>query len=155
MPTTYLGAPIYLPGGFGPLQTPTVIGARTVPEALWWDGTTKQWQMDGDQWSSVHPVDQAMMLGCCFRLGSIPSAPDIGNTVFEINSLGSPNIRDDVEARIRIANPVARMITEGKAVIDSVDTEVQAGGRLLVQVAYFNLVTDPRKLSRKTLPVTI
>lgn len=152
MPTTYY-SPIECPGGFTPFTDPTAIGTRVIPAALWWDGLTKQWQLDGDQWASVHPVDQGMMIGCCFRRGSVPSAPDVGHTVFEIGNLGAANLKDDVDSRMRSANPVARLIAAGQAEIDRVDVAVEPHGRLLVQVAYFNLVTDPGRKQPRNLKV--
>ncbi len=150
--TVYL-SPSETPAGFGPFQQPTPIGSRIVPTALQWDGATRQWVLSGDQFASVHPVDQAMMIGCCFRRGSVPSAPDVGNTVFEIRSLGSSNVRDDAESRIRSANPVARLLAEGKVAIKSVDAEVSQWGRLLVAVTYHNLVTDVRR--RNPIKLTV
>ncbi len=127
------------PAGHDPIVTAEAV-ARAAPPALRYEGTTQDWALDSlGRFRKVHPVDQGMALGMMVRQGSLKSSPDTGNRLFSIGYLQAKNLRTRVEALVRTANPIARLVADGSATLKAIEIST-AGGRLIVACLYSNNV---------------
>lgn len=116
------------------------------PAAMRYEGKTRDWAQNAKgEFRSVHPNDQAMALSVLVRQGSIKSSIATGNTLFEITHLGDPDLKSDVENRIRISNPAKRLLAEGRVQIKRIDIDT-SGNRLAVAVYYLNLEVSAKDL---------
>ena len=113
--------------------------------AIRYEGRTRGWVLDaGGQYVKLHPVEQAVALAMCTRKGSLKSAPKVGNTLFEIEYLGSPDIGADVEDRVRNAFPLSDLVRAGDVEIVKIDHDETNG--LIVTLYFKNLrATNPSK----------
>jgi hypothetical protein len=137
------------PAGSGPAGAlPVVDSAPRAPlavGAIRYEGRTRGWiQADDGQYVKVHPIEQAVALSMCTAKGSLKSAPQVGNTLFEIEYLGSPDQEADVEDRVRNAFPLSALVTAGDVEIVRIEQDESNG---LSVILYFkNLrATDPSK----------
>jgi hypothetical protein len=136
--------PLVTYAGFGGASVLTEYGALGARRALAYDATSRDWQVDDDgAWVAVHPVQQMIEIGCLFAKGEFSGAPECGHTLLECTATGS-RLHDDVESRIRTAEPIATVLASGEAVIDSVDAERDSVGALRVAVHYRNLAAGTR-----------
>ncbi|HEY3254603.1 MAG TPA: hypothetical protein VGJ91_11665 [Polyangiaceae bacterium] len=139
----------YFPAGSGPAgASPVVSSPRRAPVAkgaLRYEGKTRGWVQDGSgQYVKLHPVEQAVALSMCTRKGSLKSAPNVGNTLFEVEYLDTPDIVADIEDRVRNAFPLSQLVAAGDVEIVKIDHDVSNG--LLVTLYFKNLrATDPSK----------
>ncbi len=132
------------PAGFDPVQI-SPPKAAVAKGALRYEGRTRAWVRAGDgQYVKLHPVEQAVALSMCTRKGSLKSAPKVGNTLFEIEYLGSPDLGSDVEDRVLNAFPLSALIKNGDVRIVRIDHDESNG--LAVALYFKNLrSTDPSK----------
>lgn len=117
------------------------------PGGLYYDGETKDFKRDSyGQLRSIHYVDEGMAMSLCVEKGSIKSASDTGNALRTIKYLGTPTLADEVKAMVLSAQPLARLVSEGKALVTAIDVQT-SGSTMCVSVYYVNLLTaDPRNL---------
>ena len=127
------------PAGADPvtLATPRAVKLRVTAR---WDGFAKAFIQDSDgRLTEGHWVDLGMAIGLLFKQGSIASAKEVGSTLHLIDDLTSPNLARAIEDRVRKANPVARLLSDGHAVIESISHELRQHGGIIVAVNYRNL----------------
>jgi len=83
----------------------------------------------------------------CTRKGSLLSAPNVGNTLFDIEYLGNPDLGSDVEDRVRNAFPLSRLLANGDVEIIRIAHDESNG--LAVALYFKNLrAQDPSKQLR-------
>ncbi len=132
------------PAGANPIVTSPPL-ARVAKGAMRYEGRTRGWVQSADgQYVKLHPVEQAVALSMCTRKGSLKSAPKVGNTLFEIEYLGAPDLGADVEDRVRNAFPLSQLLAAGDVEIIKIAHDETNG---LIVVLYFkNLrAQDPTK----------
>lgn len=137
------------PAGTGPAGAVPI--AKSPPKsvvangAIRYEGSTRGWvRAEDGQYVKLHPIEQAVALAMCTRKGSLKSAPQVGNTLSQIEYLGAPDIGADVEDRVRNANPLAALVAAGDIEITKIDHDETNG--LTVVVYFKNLrATDPSK----------
>jgi len=130
------------PAGSDPVITsdpraPIRTGARR------YEGATRDWvRSDDGQFVLLDPIEQAVALSMCVRRGQLKSAPKVGNTLFEITYLGSPDLDADVQARVRDAFPLSDLVKAGDVEIVRIDSDDTGAG--VAAVLYFkNLRRNP------------
>lgn len=99
-----------------------------------------------DQYGSVrgvHPVDQGMAMALLVRRGECKSDPTAGNTLHEVADLSGDDLESQIRSHVESAQPLARLVSEGKSRIERIDHQV-AKGKLAVYVYYKNLDTGER-----------
>ncbi len=137
------------PGGSGPAGSDPVFTSDApgaiVAGAIRYEGKTRGWEQDDNgQYVKVHPIEQAVALSMCTRLGSLKSAPRVGNTLFEIEYLGSPDLGADIEDRVRNAFPLSQLVANGDVEIVKIDHDETDA--LAVALYFKNLrASDPKK----------
>lgn len=87
----------------------------------------------------THPVDQGMALSLLVRQGSIGSAPNVGNTLHEVE-IGVQSTAADVRDRVMNAYPLSRYVEQQDVNIIEIAHEELSSG-LKVAVSYRNLRT--------------
>lgn len=131
------------PPAFEAPAKPSPAPARaTVPaRRLETDGRTLDYALDSKgRWQGGHPVDQGVTLSLMVRLGSIGSAPNVGNDLHE-TEIGVPSTANDVRDRVLRSYPLSRYIEEQAIeILDIRHEEIEFGG-LKVSVTYRNLRT--------------
>jgi hypothetical protein len=60
----------------------------------------------------VHPADQAVVLACCFRKGSLAPTPDVGFTYHE-SDVDDEQLDADLLERTRAAVPLSQYLLQG------------------------------------------
>ncbi len=111
-----------------------------------YEGSVKDWQLDEDNnFIGVTPNEQAVVLSMCIRQGSVKSSPETGNTLYQIEYLGSPNLGADITNRVMQSNPIARLVAEGSVSINKIDYQASRLG-LKVAVYFSDLDVDPNKV---------
>lgn len=119
-------------------------GRRPYAAVPYYDGHTLDTVRD--QYGStrgVHPTDQGMAMALLVRRGQCKADPTAGNTLHEIDDLASNDLDAQIRAHIDAAQPLSRLVSEGKASIERVD-HVAARNKLAVIVYYKNLDTGER-----------
>lgn len=121
--------------GFDP-PTITVPVVSVPPIALRYEGELRDWALaDTGQYRSVTSTEQGMILSICVTQGQIKSNVTLGNTLSDIQYLGSPNLQADCEDRVRNSNPAKALVAAGKAKIVRVIVQT-AKGRLQVEMQF-------------------
>lgn len=137
------------PAGSGPAGAAPVVSsaprAALNQGAIRYEGRTRAWVADASgQYVKLHPVEQAVALSICTRRGGLKSAPRVGNTLFEIEDLGDPDLGKDIEDRVRKAFPLSVLIAAGD--VEIIRIEHQEINGLEVAVYFKNLrAKDPSK----------
>jgi hypothetical protein len=126
-------------------QTPLPSGRTPfLPAAPYYDGRSKDTILDAaGNHRGIHPVDAAMALALMVRRGSCKTNPTLGNDLHLITDPKSTDLADQVRAKVLAAEPLARVVSEGKARIDRIDS-AGSRGTLAVVVYYTNLDTGER-----------
>jgi len=121
------------------------------PAAIRFEGASRDWVLDqnGD-YRRVTPNEQAVVLALSVRRGALKSSPNVGNTLLDIQYLGGVKLGADIEDRVRIANPIARLLAAGAISIDRIDHETR-NGKLAVAVYFRDLQVDKNRVSRAEL----
>jgi len=133
------------PAGADPIQSGTPNGI-VEPTAIRYEGASKDFALDAaGNYRRVHPVDQAVAIGMMVRQGQLKSSPTIGNTLDQITYLTGPNLKSNVENRVRTANPIAALLASGSISIDHIDHNT-TGGKLVAVLYYRNLKLDPNRV---------
>lgn len=123
------------------LTTPT---ARTAPAALAFDGATRNFSINSaGEYESAHPVDARVFTLLRTALGSIRSAPDVGQSVGAMQYIDQRTIRATVQDRVRTV--LAPLLAAGEIRILTIDIDTETRGRVLFAVNYQNLVTRRRQ----------
>lgn len=137
------------PAGSGPAGSDPIITSPAAPTltpgAIRYEGRTRGWVMGDDgQYVKVHPIEQAVALSMCVRKGSLKSAPNVGNTLFEIEYLGTPELGADIEDRVRNSFPLSQLVANGD--VEIVRIEHDEKDALAVALYFKNLRSvDPSK----------
>jgi len=120
-----------------PRATPDPATGLSAPLALHYDGVTKQWLLDGDEWASVHPADQAVALACCFRRGSLAPTPTVGFS-YHLSDVDDEQLDSDLLERTRAAEPLSQYLADGTIELVQVFGERVESGGIKVRVEYRN-----------------
>ena len=137
------------PAGSGPAGSDPILTSPAapviVPGAIRYEGRTRGWVMgDNGQYVKVHPIEQAVALSMCMRKSSLKSAPLVGNTLFEIEYLGAPDLAAEIEDRVRNAFPLSQLVANGD--VEIVRIEHDEKDALAVALYFKNLrAVDPKK----------
>jgi hypothetical protein len=140
------------PAGFDPIlkrpaAPPVALGA------IRYEGRTRGWVQDeSGQYVKLHPVEQAVALAMCTRKGSLKSAPRVGNTLFEIEYLGSPDLGADVEDRVRNAFPLSDLVRSGDVEIVKIEHDESNG---LVVALYFKNLRSANPSKQLRVPAVL
>lgn len=142
-----------LPLGDGLLGEPLAIfpvpTAPTRPRALWFDPTTRDFKIDSNgRYLDLHPVDAGVTQSMMFALGSLPGAPQIGQSL--ANAEPGDALEKDVENRVRLA--VAWLVNRGDVEIVAIRSEQGTSGAVLAELDYRNLRADPSQIKTATTP---
>jgi hypothetical protein len=133
------------PAGYGPAGIdPHVPGVARVPAvprtAFLIDGATRDYMLDADgRYIPTHPVDAAVFDALRIVLGSVLSAPDVGDATNLLTHINRSRIQAQVEDRVTtaLASLVARKVVQ----VLSIEIDLRVPTRLLRAVRYRNLVT--------------
>lgn len=130
------------PAGSGPAGSDPVLTsdprAALNKGAMRYEGSPRSWVQDeSGQYVKLHPIEQAVALSMCTRKGTLKSAPNVGNTLFEIEHLGAPDLEKDVEDRVRNAFPLSTLVAAGDVEIIRIDHDETNG--LAVALYFKNL----------------
>lgn len=121
---------------------------KTIVPAMRYEGSAKDWVLDvNGNFRAVSPNEQAVALSMSVKQGDIKSSPTTGNTLYQIEYLGSANIGADVTNRVMQSNPIARLVADGSISIDKVDYSTK-GKKLAVAVYFRDLDVDPNIINR-------
>jgi hypothetical protein len=136
------------PCGFGAcgfdLQQPSGRVNRRIPDALDFDGGTKNFKLDDDGlYVGAHPVDAKTFLICRTTAGSIRSAPGLGQTVGQIPYIDQRTVQATVSDRFRSA--LSTVVAAGEIRIERIDVDTAVRGRIMTTIHYVNLVTGKRQ----------
>jgi hypothetical protein len=126
------------PAGIDPPAAPTPPRSVVPPHALLFDGATRDVPLDDQgHYEGVHPVDHRVALALFIALGSIPSGPDVGNTLGDVLIQDPDPLQQDVQTRVQ----AALQDDIDAQNIDLVEVDASAGPRwrLSVRVVYRNL----------------
>jgi hypothetical protein len=140
------------PAGTGPAGLAPVVkrpaNAPVAKGAIRYEGRTRGWvRREDGQYVKLHPVEQAVALAMCTRKGSLKSAPKVGNTLFEIEYLGLPDVGAEVENRVRNAFPLSDLIRSRDVEIVKIEHDESNG--LSVALYFKNLRSEnPSKALR-------
>lgn len=111
------------------------------PGALSFNGETRDFDVDAaGRYAPRHWVDAAVWFQIRTRLGSIRSAPDLGNGVRNlkyIDRVKTPKIVQD-----RVLSSLSKLLARGLIRIKRIVVDLSHRGRILYQVDYVNLVTQ-------------
>jgi hypothetical protein len=145
------------PAGSGPAGFDPIL--RSAPRkpvaqgAIRYEGKTRGWvRADDGQYVKLHPIEQAVALSMCTRKGTLRSAPKVGNTLFEIEYLGSPDIGADVEDRVRNAFPLSSLVAAGDVEIIKIDHDETNG---LAVILYFKNLRSQDPSRELHLPAVV
>lgn len=119
--------------GHPPLPTPSDAPAQSAPLALYYDPVTKDAVvLPTGELAGVHYVDARVALKLSIPRGSIPSVPELGHTLREIQYLA-----DDLTSQVtnRVREAIADDVREGDIAIDRID--VQRGARGFACAVYY------------------
>ncbi len=126
------------------LQTPSGRANRRIPDALEFDGQTRDFVLDDDgNYKGVHPVDAKVFLILRTVAGSIRSSKSTGQTVNAIPYIDQRTIRAEVSDRVRTA--LADVVAAGEITINKIELDTEVRGRVVFACHYTNLVTARRK----------
>lgn len=115
-----------------------------LPAAPYYDGTIKDTVLDAyNVHRGIHPTDSGMAMSFCVKRGSCKPAPTMGNELHLIRDLKAADLAAQIRAKVDSAEPCARLVADGKAVIERVD-HWAARGKLAVVVYYSNTETGER-----------
>lgn len=89
--------------------------------------------------ASIHPVDHRVALMLSIERGSLPAAPDVGNTIRYALSVAGMDQRQRA-AEQAVADALATLVSDGDVTIDEV--LVDSPKRDVVSVRYTNLRTN-------------
>jgi hypothetical protein len=142
------------PAGAAPVETAPNARSRR-PAAIRYEGVTRDWviQAETGSYKAVTPVEQAVVLSLMVRQGQITSAPTVGHTLHEIETLDELTIEADATDRVRRANPLARLVRDGEAAIKKIDVQV-VSNQLRVAVYFVDLTRDKNRLLRADAALT-
>lgn len=122
------------------VQNFSALPRPNAPAALAFDGRVRDYRLDANgRYVGAHPVDAKVFLLCRTALGSIRSAPELGQTVKRIGSIDKQKIRAQVEDAFRVV--LAPVVAAGEIRLDSIDFELEAHGRVMARPNYVNLIT--------------
>ncbi len=120
---------------------------KTIVPAMRFEGSSRDWELDAkNNFVAVTPNEQGVVLSMCVNQGDIKSSPTTGNTIGQIQYLGSPNLGADVTNRVMTSNPIARLVAAGAVSIEKIDYST-AGNKLAVVVYFRDLEVDPNRLN--------
>lgn len=142
------------PAGAAPVSSAYV--ARPLrPAAIRYEGAIRDWTLYDSTggYQAVTPVEQAVVLSLCIRQGQITSAPTLGNTVHEIETLDPTTIDADVSDRVRRSNPLARLVRDGEAEIKKIEVQIVAN-QLRYAVFFADLTRDRNRILRRDVALT-
>lgn len=123
------------------LQQPSGRSNRRIPDALAFDGQTRDFILDENgQYESDHPVDAKVFLICRTVIGTIRSAPELGQTVGQIQYIDPLTIQATVSDRFRTA--LQATVDAGEIRILRIEVESSPFGRIVTAVHYVNLITQ-------------
>ena len=137
-----MGAGDFLAGmgtaGFDPPVVPSPARNVRPPHALLFDGATRDVPLtDQGSYAEVHPVDQRVALALFVTLASIPSAPEIGNTLASVRIQDAASMQRDAEGRVRQA--LQDELNANNIELVAVAASVTPRWRVSVVVKYRNL----------------
>jgi hypothetical protein len=129
------------------LQQPSGRANRRIPDALNFDGATRNFAIDSDgQYESAHPVDGKVFLICRTVLGSIRSAPELGQTISGNDYIEPRTAQTMVNDRFRVA--LQAVVNAGEIRILKIEVDTSVHGRLVTALHYVNLVTQRAEVVR-------
>jgi len=127
-------------------QVISVRRQRKPPAALAFNGLTKDYELDADgQYKGVHPVDAKVFLILRTAVGSLRSAPDIGQGVSNLRYIERDRIRAYAQDQVRRA--LAAVVAAKEIRIESITVDSAARGRVVLVVTYVNLITLRRQVT--------
>jgi len=130
------------PCGFDPVVETVARAFARAPTAQEFDGATRDFPLEADgNFRALHPVDQGVALSMCIRKRSIPSAPDVGNTIHEITDLASSRLEAQIQSRVDSAFPLSTFLADGSVSILRLDWERRERGGISVALTYRNNIT--------------
>lgn len=147
------------PAGVGPAgAAPVATGVTTKPQrptAIRYEGVVRDWTIYDSTggYQAVTPVEQAFVLSLCVRQGQITSSPTTGHTLNEIETLDETTIEADASDRVRLSNPIARLVRDGEALIKKIDVQV-VSNQLRVAVYFVDLTRDKNRILRRDAALT-
>jgi hypothetical protein len=147
------------PAGIGPAgANPIVAGASSRPKrptAIRYEGAVRDWTIyDGTGgYQAVTPVEQGVVLSLCVRQGQISASPLTGHTLNDIETLDPVTIEADASDRVRLSNPLARLVRDGQAAIKKIDVQI-VSNQLRVAVYFFDLTRDRTRVLRRDASLT-
>ena len=122
----------------------------TQPRALLFNITTRQHVINADgTMASVHPVDQRVTLALGVKLGSIPSAPGVGNKLRTITRGSLAQLT--AQANDYVEQALIAMTTAKEISVISIGVFAPQPGQLIVQVTYTNLITSQKMTAAASL----
>lgn len=135
------------PAGYDPRNAPAPGQRKLPPRAVNYDPRIRDFTttvpVTGGLalYDAVHPVDQQVVLALTIDLGSLTSAPTVGNTYRQIQTLGIASLQNQVEDRTRAA--LKKLTDAQKIKILAIETDLTAAkvGQLKIAVTYVNLLT--------------
>ena len=125
---------------FPPSSAPSV---PQTPLALQFDPTVPGFVMNADgTMASIHPVDQKVALTLFIELGSISSAPNVGNKLRTVLNRVQPEQVNAI-AGAELNRCLGPFISAGEITLTGFSVTQTGSGRTSLIVAYINL-KDPR-----------
>src|SRR6266436_1896982 len=135
------------PGGFAPQNAPAPGQIRLPPRAVNYDPQIRDFTTTNGLYDAIHPVDQQVILALTIPLGSLKSAPTVGNTYHQVNRLSGITLVNEAEDRTKLA--LKRLLNAQKIEIIRIDVDVRVRGQFKVAVSYINLLT--KKIVKRTV----
>jgi len=122
--------------GADDLVPPVEVALRRAA-GIFFDGSTRDFPLDDDgRHVAIHPVDSAMQIALMVGLGTVGSAPDVGNDLVGNEYLEPQRLGARVSDSVRRAT--ASLVARGDVTIEAIDHDTSLGGGLFVSVSYFN-----------------
>lgn len=142
------------PAGADPIVAGVSIRAKR-PTAIRYEGAVRDWTIyDGTGgYQAVTPVEQGVVLSLCVRQGQITSSPLTGHTLNDIETLDPQTIDADASDRVRLSNPLARLVRDGQAEIKKIDVQIVAN-QLRVALYFADLTRDRTRILRRDAALT-
>jgi hypothetical protein len=126
------------PMGIDPVADVSSEPPIDVPDALMFDGAQHDVPIDSETglYKGLHWVDHQVALNMSVQLGSIPNAPDVGQTFHLIRIADEATMTRDADARIRTA--LATLLARRDISIVSVRSYSPVRNRVRVELTYMN-----------------
>jgi hypothetical protein len=126
------------PAGIDPPPSPTPPRDVQPPQALLFDGATRDVPLDANgRYEEADPVDHRVAVALFSTLAAIPSAQEIGNTVAKAPIDDPAPLQRDVEARVRAA--LKDELDAQNIALLTIAATVTVRWRIQVTVVYQNL----------------